>query len=262
MSLQTYYQEFEPAENLKHIIQCFWYHKRAVSEEQSCFEVIPDGHTEIIFHFGDGLKIYCNEMLNPLPSPFIMGLQDGPVLFYIGNTLEIIGVRCYPWVVFDLLNIPPGKGIHILDHPVKELDPDLAALMLSEEIETAVAKVQQYFLELFSQMSFDNTLSKAGAAIRTAKGSIPVHQVADSSHSTIRTLERKFKKSSGHTVKDMCALIRFEQVRNELMLNPDSNLAGLAYELGYADQSHLTREFKRYAHMTPAAFARKSKKDK
>ena len=56
--------------------------------------------------------------------------------------------------------------------------------------------------------------------------------------------------------------MRFEQVRNHLWLDPDAGLAGLASELGYADQSHLSREFKRYSGTTPAAFAREAKKGK
>jgi AraC-like DNA-binding protein len=56
--------------------------------------------------------------------------------------------------------------------------------------------------------------------------------------------------------------MRFEQVRNQLWLYPNSNIAGLAHEMGYADQSHLSREFKRYSSTTPAAFARKARKRK
>jgi AraC-like DNA-binding protein len=54
--------------------------------------------------------------------------------------------------------------------------------------------------------------------------------------------------------------MRFEQVRNHLWHNPGCSLAGLALELGYADQAHLSKEFKRYSGTTPAAFARKAKK--
>jgi AraC-like DNA-binding protein len=75
-------------------------------------------------------------------------------------------------------------------------------------------------------------------------------------------LERKFKQSSGYSVKDVSGLMRFEQVRNQLWLHPNSNLAGLAHELGYTDQSHLSKEFKRYSGTTPAAFARKAKRGK
>jgi len=75
----------------------------------------------------------------------------------------------------------------------------------------------------------------------------------------VRTLERNFKQSSGHTVKDVSGLMRFEQVRNHLWNHPDTNLAALAHDLGYTDQSHLSREFRRYSGTTPAAFARKSR---
>ena len=98
--------------------------------------------------------------------------------------------------------------------------------------------------------------------MKGANGAMPVSQVAEAAHATARTLERKFKQSSGHTVKDVSGLIRFEQVRNQLWHHPNTNLAGLAYHLGYTDQAHLSREFKRYTGTTPAAFARKARKSK
>ena len=52
--------------------------------------------------------------------------------------------------------------------------------------------------------------------------------------------------------------MRFEQARDYLWRDPAASLAGLAQELGYTDQSHLGREFKRYCGTTPAAFARKA----
>ena len=88
---------------------------------------------------------------------------------------------------------------------------------------------------------------------------MPVSQVAAAAHATVRTLERKFKQSSGHTVKDVSGLMRFEQARNRLWTQPDEDLAALAHELGYTDQPHLSREFKRYSGTTPAAFARKAR---
>ena len=94
--------------------------------------------------------------------------------------------------------------------------------------------------------------------MREARGALPVSQVAAAAHATVRTLERKFKHSAGRTVKDVSGLMRFEQVRNHLWIYPKANLAGLAQDLGYADQAHLSREFRRYSGTTPAAFARKA----
>jgi len=257
------HQEFESPEALQDCVKCFWYDKRDFGETQSAFEVVPDGYAEIIFHFGSSCSIVYNGVLQPLPSPFMMGLLDQPVCFYAKNCLEIIGIRCFPWTVFDLLKLPSGNdSLRRLEHPVARLQPVLSKLVPEGRINEAVNAVMQYFLDVRSQVAIDSMLSKAGAAMRKANGTMPVSKVAAEAHVTVRTLERKFRQSSGHTVKDVSALMRFEQVRNRLWQQPGTHLAGLAHELGYTDQSHLTREFRRYSGTTPAAFARNAKNGK
>jgi AraC-like DNA-binding protein len=263
LSFKMQHQEFEPPEELRDTIKCFWYNRRDFGELQSSFEIMPDGYAEIIFHFGSACSISYNGDLQPLPSPFMMGLLNQPALLNTKNCLEIIGIRCFPWTVFDLLGLPSGKdGVHIFEHPIALLQSSLNKWIQAARIDEAVAEVKQYFLDARSQIAMDSMLFKAGVAMREANGTLPVSQVAAAAHSTVRTLERKFKQSSGYTVKDVSGLMRFEQVRNQLWLYPNSNLAGLAHELGYTDQSHLSREFKRYSGTTPAAFARKAKKRK
>jgi AraC-like DNA-binding protein len=257
------HQEFEPPEELRNTIKCFWYNKRELGGEPSSFEVLPDGYPEIIFHFGSGCFIFNNGQQEPLPSPFIMGLHDQPVHFYTKNSLEIIGIRCFPWTVFDLLQLSSCKGmVPLLEHPIAQLQSTLSEFIQTHEVEKALESVKQYFINNRTEIAINKSLAKAGAALREAKGTIPVSEVAAAAHTTVRTLERNFKQSSGHTIKDVSALIRFEQVRNFLWLHPDTNLAGLAYDLGYTDQSHLTREFKRYSCTTPRAFAKKVMKAK
>jgi len=257
------HQEFEPPEELRDTIKCFWYNSRDFGETESSFEVQPDGYAEIIFHFGDILSMVCNEGLRPLPSPFMMGLLNQPVLFHTENRLEIVGIRCFPWTVFDLLGLPSGKdGVRIFEHPIAQLQPTLNKWINAGKVAEALAEVKQYFLDARLHVADNSMLFKAGFAMRKANGTMPVSQVAAAAHATVRTLERNFKQSSGYSIKDVSGLIRFEQVRNQLWLNPDCNLASVAHELGYADQSHLSREFKRYSGTTPAAFARKARKGK
>jgi AraC-like DNA-binding protein len=255
--------EFEPPEELRGTIKCFWYTKREFGELETSFEVVPDGYAEIIFFFGTSCSISNKGGMQPLPSPFLIGLLNQPVLFYAKNSLQIIGIRCYPWTVFDLLGLPSGKdGVRVFEHPIAQLQSRLNERIHANLIDEAVAQVKQYFLHAKSRIPIDSTLFKAGVAMSEANGAIPVSQVAAAAHATVRTLERKFKQSSGHTIKDVSGLMRFEQVRNRLWLHPNSNIAGLAQELGYTDQSHLSREFKRYSGSTPAAFARKAKRRK
>ncbi|MCQ6961397.1 AraC family transcriptional regulator [Mucilaginibacter aquariorum] len=257
------HQEFEPPEELRDTIKCFWHNIRDAGTLQPSFEVQPDGYAEIIFYFGGTLSISGNGGLLPLPSPFMIGLLNQPVVFYTKNRLEIIGIRCFPWTVFDLLGLPSGKDeVRIFEHPIAQLQSTLDKCIRAGRVDEALAQAKQYFLTERLGIATSNMLFKAGAAMRQANGTMPVSRVAAAAHATVRTLERNFKQSSGYTVKDVSALIRFEQVRNRLWHYPDAHLAALAHELGYADQSHLSREFKRYSGTTPAAFARKAKKDK
>ena len=254
------HQEFEPPEALRDAIKCFWHNRRDFGAQQSSFEVLPDGYAEIIFYFGSACSISCDGSSQLLPSPFLMGLLNQPVLLSATGRFEVIGIRCFPWTVFDLLGLPPGKdGVRIFEHPIAQLQASLDRCIRADRVDEALAQVTQYFVDARSRVAMDSMLFKAGVAMSGANGTMPVSQVAQAAHATVRTLERKFRLSSGHTVKDVSGLMRFEQVRNHLWRDPDSSIAGLAHQLGYTDQSHLSREFKRYSGMTPAAFARRAK---
>jgi AraC-like DNA-binding protein len=262
LTFRKHHLEFDPPEALQDSIKCFWYDKRISGEDSSNFEVLPDGYAEIIFYFGSICSVSHNGILQPLPSPFIMGLLNQPVILN-SDSMEVIATRCFPWTVFDLLGLTSGTGmggVYLFEHPIAKLQLALQTLIESNKIEEAIVYVQEFFVNAQSQIPAESMLFKAGTAMRKAKGIIPVTQVAAAAHATVRTLERNFKQSSGHSVKDVSGLMRFEQVRNHLWHYPDANISGLAQELGYTDQSHLSREFKRYSGTTPGVFARNAKK--
>jgi len=252
--------ELDPPEELRNMIRGFWYLEKDFGISPSAFEVLPDGHAEIIFYFGSGCSMLQEGNLKLLPSPFIVGLLGQPVHFYAKDHLRIIGVKCFPWAIYDLLELPSvNTGVSGLAHPIASLQTNLSELVDAGKVNEALMMVCGWFMDGLSAMTPSAALTKAGKAMLEANGTLPVSSVAVAAHTTVRTLERKFKASSGHTVKDVSVLMRFEQVRDRLWCNPDVNVAGLAHELAYADQSHLNREFKRYCGMTVAAFARQAK---
>jgi AraC-like DNA-binding protein len=255
-----HHQEFDPPVELRDKVKCFWYTSRDFGETPSSFEIVPDGYAEIVFHFGSPCRITYRGGWQSLPSPVLMGLLYEPILLSTKNQLEIIGVRCFPWTVFELLGRPAIQDSErIVEHPLAHLQAPLAACLQAGELAEALTLVTQYFVQARPGLPRDNLLGKAGGALRQANGTLPVSQIAAAAHATVRTLERKFKQAAGHTVKEVSSLMRFEQVRNHLWRYPAANLAGLAQEMGYTDQAHLSREFKRYSGTTPAAFARQAR---
>ncbi|MGV7206404.1 helix-turn-helix domain-containing protein [Oxalobacteraceae bacterium A2-2] len=255
------HREFAAPPALRHAVKCLWYGSRSAAGEM---EVMPDGYAEIIFHFGSG-PLWLEGDTRPLPSPFLMGLLERPVRFHVPDQLQIVAVRCYPWAVFDLLGMPSTRaGMAGVGHPIAALQAGLGHALREGTVEQAMALLAAGLPGAgpaadSTLLKADRTLLKAGVAMLEARGAIAVREVAAAAHATVRTLERRFKRSSGRTVKDVAGLMRFEQVRNHLWRHPDASLASLAAQLGYADQSHLCREFKRYSGAAPSAFARQAR---
>lgn len=249
------HKEITVPDEITHSIRGFWYRDIDLGLPPAAFEVLPDGHAEIIFHFGCDLLLEGQP--GPMPSPFMVGLLNKPIYFQTTGHLQVIGIKCLPWAVYDLLNLTSVKGgVQSFTHPIASLQSKLQAFITSGEIDTALALLRDWCFERRPLVAPE--LKKAGKAMVAGKGTLPVNSIASEAHTTVRTLERKFKASSGHTLKDVSSLIRFEQACERLWDNPKTSIAGLAHELGYADQSHMNREFNRYSNTTAAAFAREA----
>jgi AraC-like DNA-binding protein len=253
------HQELAPPAALQDTIKDFWYLSREFDDHHPTLEVAPDGYAEIIFYFGATCHLSTPTGWQALPSPFLVGLLQQPALFWASGRVEFMGIKCFPWVVFELLGLPAGRdGMRrVMAHPIAALQATLAEQVRAGRVAAALADLQQYCLQARARMAPSPVLNRAGGALRAAAGRLPVSQVAAAAHATVRTLERQFKQAAGHTVKDVAGLMRFEQACEQLWQHPAASLAGVAQQLGYADQSHLGREFKRYSGgTTPAAFAR------
>ena len=77
-----------------------------------------------------------------------------------------------------------------------------------------------------------------------------------------RQLERNFLQYIGLPAKLFARILRFNHAKNLIEQNPDISLAALAYETGYTDQAHFSKNFKQLFDLTPARFKAKIKKFK
>lgn len=71
-----------------------------------------------------------------------------------------------------------------------------------------------------------------------------------------RQVERHFRKWIGITPKQYQRIIRVKQALNLLKQNPDIDLVTLAFENGFSDQAHMTREFNSIAKITPRQYSK------
>ncbi len=70
-----------------------------------------------------------------------------------------------------------------------------------------------------------------------------------------RTIDRLFQRHVGFGPKTWAQIVRFQRALERLKSVPDCTLSQVAAELGYYDQSHLVREYRRYSGTTPGKHA-------
>ena len=80
--------------------------------------------------------------------------------------------------------------------------------------------------------------------------------LADTVGVSLRALQRLFRLHVGASPKFVIRRYRLQEVAVRLERGEGTDLAELAYQLGYADQAHLTRDFCAAVGRPPSAFAR------
>jgi len=80
-----------------------------------------------------------------------------------------------------------------------------------------------------------------------------VSDLANHVGKSVRTLQRRVRTSTGCPPRRFLAMQRFRRSVYEIAAGGDG-LSVIAFDLGFSDQAHLTREFRRHAGVTPGAF--------
>ena len=104
------------------------------------------------------------------------------------------------------------------------------------------------------------TLAAARSLVALPQGAraVGIADLARQQGRSRRQVERAVRRVTQRSPKQLSSLARFQFVRDTLWARPAVELAALAFEAGYADQAHLTRQFRRYAGQTPGEFLRQS----
>lgn len=83
-----------------------------------------------------------------------------------------------------------------------------------------------------------------------------VEQVASLAGLQVRTLQRRFERFTGYSVKWVINRYRLHEAMERLR-SGQAKVAELAAELGYFDQAHFTRDFSAMIGRSPRAFAKR-----
>jgi AraC-like DNA-binding protein len=100
---------------------------------------------------------------------------------------------------------------------------------------------------------FAGTVEQVIQALQPVNGST-IEDVAEMAGCSVRSLQRRLARE-GVRYSDLVKRARFNLAVKRLIAN-DGPMIDIAFDLGYADQSHFSRAFRRWAGMSPLEFRR------
>jgi AraC-like DNA-binding protein len=234
--------------------------------------VMPDDPA--ISHFYSFEADQSNGLTFAIPDGCIDILFDcdptNPKAMVCGSTLEArsanldhkhryFGVRFALGVLPDCLDATAGE---LVDHQVSLLDlvPESGS-MLSQIVDQTEFTAQVEAFRRFYAGAAPRTLSSltlsAVKAIFEKKGDIRIKQLEVLTGYTCRTLQRRFQGDIGMSPKDFGRIVRCQFAIHNIHQLERIIFSELACDLGFSDQPHFLREFKKFVATTPAAYQRR-----
>jgi AraC-like DNA-binding protein len=220
----------------------------------------PSGYLTLIVAVGEPLVV---SDLGEEPRRYdalVAGLQPTPSLVHHDGSMEGIQLDLTPAGARALLGVPAAAldATVPLDDLLRTADRGLAARIT----ETADwGERGRLLLGALSRRLAQSVLVEPLPEVREAwrllhasSGSVPVSEVAARVGWSPRHLGQRFRAETGVTPKAVARVARFQRARGYLV--GGAAPAEVAARCGYADQAHLTREWRALCGSPPAAWLR------
>jgi len=222
--------------------------------------ILPDGCVDFVLQANDSnLFLQRDGESIHLANNFLVGLQKIPVQLFSKSKSITYGIRFFAYGVYPFLKIPLNE---VQESAQVELN-GLFGNELSEITEKAqVLPIRGVFKEferfLLSRLStFKREIQTVEAATQVlfqTRGLADISKLALAMNLSTRSLERKFDEAVGMSPKSLARVIRFDHIKNELILKPQTSLTALPFQFGYFDQAHFIHDFKQFSGETPSIF--------
>jgi|GEM_PF-485577 len=225
---------------------------------------LPEHTAHLTFHAGRNWEVGADGLLVPMPQAQLSGLTLTPTHILSSGPVRAMRVELYPWAARQLFgwsfpDAPLDLSAGAAGPQVARMARAICSALSADDPETAIGLVDDWLLRLATERA-----QLAGPGVQAALllydtwGQQRVADLAQTLDVSARTLERQFQQEVGVAPKTLARLIRFEMSSIQLNRDPAMSLATLAYDMGFSDQAHLTREFRSLGGLTPGAFARMS----
>ncbi|CAM3022780.1 AraC family transcriptional regulator [Chryseobacterium flavum] len=228
-------------------------------EDIRSLRLFTDGSSGLILSGDINL---CSGISNyRMPLSFFYGALNGYKDFLSKGRFSLIAVVFQPYFLNILLKTSAKETrnqiISVEDVLKSKLEVFQEKLFNKSNPLAIITDLNIFFTHfLYERMSTDHHLITAAQQyLLQSKGSVSSRELQHFTGYSERHLERKFEHYIGMSPKKYGNIIRLHYFLSILNNGTDEkNMTMLSYEAGYADQSHLIREFKNNIGLTPKQY--------
>lgn len=256
--IQEDFKFYKPCKELQPYVRYYWVFKSYQPLNTLTF---PIGCPQIIFH--KQTPLYIPELKTVQSEFTISGQVNYPSHLYADGNVEMIVVVFQPYVLKAFLNLPisllHNQEVSGYDLENKHLKQLATQIFDCENASQYISLIEQWLLSQIADVLTSKTaynIKRITAAIKQlfAISATPVTELASIACLSKKQFERLFNELVGANPKEYARIVRFQKSLKLLQhCSEDANQAQLAYQCGYADQSHFIREFKQFSGYTPLA---------
>jgi AraC-like DNA-binding protein len=220
----------------------------------------PSGVVPVILDIGCGWRV-STPAAGYQPQHlvgFAAGMHDAYALVEPAGPSAGVQVDLSPLAARRLFGIP----MHEVTNRVAPLDQLLGrqAAVLNERLGEGRSWPERFAIldaflagRLLGGAAVSPGVEWAWGRLTSSGGSVPISRLGTELGWTRKRLVARFREEVGLTPKAAARVLRFEAMLSRLRSGYRMGWAELALECGYFDQSHLAREVRRLAGVTPGA---------
>ena len=234
-----------PSDDLAPFVEHYWIVRWNLTEPRtaetlpypSVHMVLEDGRSEVVGVMRGRFSRVLREQGRVLGTKF----RPGAFRPFVDRAVSSYTDRRWP-----LADVFP-KGTNGFDTRALSHDDDTAAIAVIEaflrSLHPATSEAMLLAARVTGRIAADRSITR-------------VDQIVAEEAMTARQLQRLFREYVGVTPKWVIQRYRLIEAAERLAAGTLPDLASLALDLGYADQPHFIRDFKRIVGRTPADYAR------
>jgi len=247
------YVEFAPSARLAAVVERYWILEGPGSGLPE--PVVPDGRTELIFHYGAPFRRHLEDgTVEAQPAAIVAGQITGPVVLSHRLPAGVAAIRLRPAAARAVLGVPASELTGRLE-PAAAIARDAPSLCdrLAEAADDAarIALLERWLSSRVRALPRPD-VDAAVAAILATGGTATVGRLTALTGLGRRQLERAFRHEVGIPPKALGRIVRFQ--RAVRLVRRGRPLNEVAAASGFYDQAHLALDFRRLALGPPSAW--------